>query len=54
MSLQRHVLSPPGLVEGLMEALDAPAVVLSGSVRGVGALNAVFTMDTTPVVHQQS
>jgi len=53
-SLQLRALSPPGLVEWWISALDAPAVEVFGSVWGGGALNYVSAVDTIPVLHQLS
>jgi len=51
MSLQLRALSLPGLVPGLMYALDAPVVELTGSLKGGEAQNSVSAMDTTPICH---
>ena len=49
--MQLQVLSPRELDHGLMNELDAPVAVQSGSLSGRGALNAGSAMDTTPVLH---
>jgi len=50
-SLQLRALSPPGLVQGRMLGLDAPAVEYSESPWGGGVLNYVSVVDTIPVLH---
>jgi len=52
--LQLQALSPPGLVQGWMLALDTPVVEFSGSTWGNGALNSVSAADAIPVLHRLS